>query len=247
MRGLSRLQLRLGEGEPGHWKRSGSLSGPLAIRLLAGFPLLSRSRPRLCKLRQFRSLIDSSQARQTVRWRRFRGFEFAPENGAKSPLVRAASCLRLGALCHPFSVAASACAACHACSCGWAKGSLTTAGRPAWRRRADGVQAHTVQAKRVQAAAGHGWQAGALARGAQPAAQGRDGSKRGANSKPPKRPHRTVFRAWALSNKERIDGDGKAQACFLSGWHEAARVGQTRPWSSWRLAWLAQPKRMPSH
>lgn len=37
---------------------------------------------------------------------------------------------------HRFTVAASARAACHACSSGWAKGVQATAGRPAWRRRA---------------------------------------------------------------------------------------------------------------
>ena len=81
---------------------------------------------------------------------------------------------------------------------------------------------------------------------AQPVAQGRDGSKRGANSKPKKRLYRTIFRAWVLSNGERTDGDGKAQACFPGGLHEAARVGQTRPWSG-PLAWLAPPKKALIH
>ena len=39
--------------------------------------------PRPKNRRFFRSCFDSSQARKTVRWRRFRGLEFAPEKGVK--------------------------------------------------------------------------------------------------------------------------------------------------------------------
>ena len=41
------------------------------------------SRPRITALCLFRYRFDSSKARQTVRWRRFRGLEFALEKGAK--------------------------------------------------------------------------------------------------------------------------------------------------------------------
>ena len=50
-------------------------------------------RQRLARHRRFRSCFDSSQARKTVRWGRFWGLLFAPENGASGAWrVRLAFC-----------------------------------------------------------------------------------------------------------------------------------------------------------
>ena len=57
----------------------GAASGRLAA-------LRRMPRPVLCEALFSRSLFDSSQARQTVRWGRFRGLEFALENAAATEL-----------------------------------------------------------------------------------------------------------------------------------------------------------------
>ena len=44
--------------------------------------------PKRLERRFIRYWFDSNQARQTVRWGRFRGLEFAPETGAKRALNR---------------------------------------------------------------------------------------------------------------------------------------------------------------
>ena len=61
------------------------------------------SQPASLVLRPFCYWFDSSQARKTMRWRRFRGLEFAPENEAKrAPMVHA--CLAaFGLLCQTMN------------------------------------------------------------------------------------------------------------------------------------------------